>query len=131
MALSPGSLEKLATCDPRLQALVQAVEKDWDLTVLCGTRNQADQEAAFAAGATKVHFPNGRHNKNPSMAVDMTPFPINFDDKERLVLFAGLVIGHAKAMGLNIRWGGNWKQDWDMRDNSFNDLDHFEIKSED
>ena len=36
--------------------------------------------------------------------------------------------GLGKAMGVNIRWGGDWDSDGDINDNKFDDLVHVEIK---
>ena len=32
-----------------------------------------------------------------------------------------------KAMGINLRWGGDWDRDTEVRDNDFDDLVHFKI----
>ena len=127
-AFGTASMAKLQTCDQRLQKLFLEVVKHWDCTVTCGFRNQADQEAAFAAGNTKLHWPDGNHNKNPSYAVDVAPYPVDYNDINRIRVFAGFVLGVASQMGLNIRWGGDWNQDTQVKDNTFNDLVHFEIK---
>ncbi len=61
---------------------------------------------------------------------DVTPYPIVWDDRERQTLFAGYVLATAKAMGIDLRWGGDWNRDTEVRDNSFDDLVHFEIVGE-
>lgn len=127
-AFGVASTQRLATCDVRLQKLFNEVVKHFDCTVTCGYRNQADQEAAFAAGNTKLHWPNGNHNHMPSTAVDVYPFPVQMDDTARIRVFAGFVLGVAAMMGLKIRWGGDWNQDTQVKDNTFNDLVHFEIQ---
>ena len=30
-------------------------------------------------------------------------------------------------MGIDLRWGGDWDRDTEVRDNTFDDLVHFEI----
>ena len=63
--------------------------------------------------------------------MDITPYPVNWEDRERQTLFAGFVIGLAKHMGVNLRWGGDWEQDFEVMDNRFDDFPHFELdKSE-
>ena len=47
---------------------------------------------------------------------------------DRFHYFSGYVLGIASQMGLNIRWGGDWDQDTQTKDNKFDDLVHFEIK---
>ena len=62
------------------------------------------------------------------MAVDVAPYPIDWEDRDRFHYFGGYVLGIAKSLGLNIRWGGDWDQDTQTKDNKFDDLVHFEIK---
>jgi peptidoglycan L-alanyl-D-glutamate endopeptidase CwlK len=136
---SAASREQLATCDPRLQRLFNEVIKHYDCKVLEGHRGQAAQEAAFRAGNSKLHYPFGNHNKLPSMAADVAPWPVQWPDESGLTvkqatnrllrfhLFAGFVKGVASQQGLKIRWGGDWDSDWDLLDQTFNDLPHFEI----
>jgi peptidoglycan L-alanyl-D-glutamate endopeptidase CwlK len=127
-AFGKKSLANLQTCDPRLQKLFLEIVKNFDCTVTCGYRNQADQEAAFAEGNSKLHYPDGNHNKNPSMAVDVYPFPIDMADIKRFYYFAGFVLGVATQMGLKVRYGGDWAQTTQVKNNTFNDLVHWEIQ---
>ena len=93
-----------------------------------GHRDEERQNKLYEEGKTKVYWPNGRHNAKPSKAADVVPYPIDWDDRERFHLFAGFVIGIAKSMGVTLRWGGDWDQDWTVMDNKFDDFPHFEIK---
>ena len=51
----------------------------------------------------------------------MVPYPIDWDDRDRFHYFGGYVLGVAKQMGLNIRWGGDWNQDTQSKDIKFDD----------
>ena len=82
----------------------------------------------YDEGKTKVKYPNGRHNDNPSRAVDIAPYPIDWADRERFHLFAGFVLGIARSMGIKLRWGGDWNMNFEVDDNKFDDFPHFEIK---
>ena len=104
------SRERLATCDKDLQMVFNEVIKYVDCSVLCGTRGKEEQNKAFEEGRSKVKYPNGRHNASPSYAVDVTPYPIDWEDRERQTLFAGFVLGIANQMGITLRWGGDWKK---------------------
>jgi peptidoglycan L-alanyl-D-glutamate endopeptidase CwlK len=119
---------QLHTCDERLQKLFNKVVKDFDCTVIEGHRGKERQNAAYDRGNSKIRYPRGKHNKTPSIAVDVIPYPIDWKDRDRMHYFAGYVLGIAKTMGLNIRWGGDWDQDTKTKDNKFDDLVHFEIK---
>ena len=122
------SKERLATCDEKLQVLFKEVIKYVDCSILEGHRGEDRQNALYEEGKTKVLYPRGRHNASPSRAVDVVPYPIDWEDRERMTLFAGFVLGIASQMGLNIRWGGDWDQDFEVQDNKFDDFPHFELK---
>ena len=125
---STKSKRKLYTCDERLVELFEEVLEGFDCTVLEGLRGQKAQDEAYNRGNSKVKFPNGKHNKSPSNAVDVAPYPIDWDDRDRFHYFGGYVLGVARQMGLKIRWGGDWDMDTKTKDNKFDDLVHFEIK---
>ena len=122
------SKERLATCDSRLQKVFNEVIKHVDCSVLEGHRGEERQNALFEDGKTQVKFPKGRHNSSPSNAVDVTPYPVDWEDRERQTLFAGFVLGVAKLMGITLRWGGDWDMDFHVMDNRFDDFPHFEIR---
>ena len=122
------SKERLASCDPMLQKLFNEVIKHVDCSVLEGHRSKERQNKLYDEGKTKVRYPNGRHNADPSLAVDVTPYPVDWEDRERQTLFAGFVLGIARGLGIRIRWGGDWDMDFDVQDNKFDDFPHFEIK---
>jgi peptidoglycan L-alanyl-D-glutamate endopeptidase CwlK len=124
---SATSLRRLGTCDPRLVDIFMDVADHIDTTIICGHRSQEDQDAAFRAGKSKVEWPEGKHNSKPSQAVDAAPYPIDWQDRERATLFAGFVMGLAASHGIILRWGGDWDRDWQVSDNSFDDLWHFEL----
>lgn len=121
------SVERLATCDPRLQELFNEVIKHFDCTIACGIRSKEDQNKAVAEGKSKTPYPQSKHNSNPSKAVDVYPYPVDFNDVNRMRFFAGIVLGIATQKGIKVRWGGDWNQNTQLKDNSFNDLPHFEL----
>lgn len=126
-AFGKSSQDKLATCDPRLQKVFNEVIKYFDCTVIEGHRGEEAQNKAFAEGKSKLKYPQGKHNKIPSLAADVLPYPIDWNDTNRMRYFAGFVVGIAATMGIKLRWGGDWNQNTELKDNSFNDLPHFEI----
>jgi hypothetical protein len=125
---SKRSKERLASCDERLQEVFNEVIKHVDCSVLEGHRSKERQNKLYDEGRTKVKYPNGRHNISPSKAVDVTPYPVDWEDRERQTLFAGFVIGIARGMGYRLRWGGDWDMDFKVMDNRFDDFPHFEIR---
>jgi len=122
------SINRLKTCDAQLQELFYQVVKHFDCSILEGHRGEERQTKAYNDGKSKVQYPDGKHNQYPSVAVDVAPYPIDWSDRDRFHYFGGFVLGVAKEMGMNIRWGGDWNQDTHTKDNKFDDLVHFEIK---
>jgi len=125
---SKRSLSRLEECHPDLQKLFKEVLKVCDHTILCGHRNEADQNEAFNNGNSKLQWPKSKHNKKPSLAVDAIKYPINWTDYKSQFFFGGIVIGIASTMGIKIRWGSDWDKDNDFSDNPFNDAAHFELE---
>jgi peptidoglycan L-alanyl-D-glutamate endopeptidase CwlK len=126
-SFSKRSSNNLDSCDWDLQRLFRRVVKKFDCTVIVGHRTEEAQDEAFRTGHSKKEWPDSKHNTHPSIAVDVAPYPIDWNDRERFSLFAGYVLGVASEMGINIRWGGDWDRDTQVKDNTFDDLVHFEI----
>lgn len=125
---SNRSKHMLGSCDPRIQDLFNDVIEVYDCKVLEGHRIREHQDHLYQIGMSRVQFPNSLHNSYPSMAVDVAPYPIDWNDRERFVAFGSFVRGIAHAKKLSIRWGGDWDQDFDLKDQIFMDLVHFEIR---
>lgn len=115
------SLVNLSTAHPALQKIFHEVIKHRDCTVLCGHRGKNEQDAAFLSGNSQAQWGESPHNKYPSMAVDVMPYPINWDDLKGIHEFAGFVQGVASQMGINMKWGGRFK--------SFFDGPHYELEN--
>jgi peptidoglycan L-alanyl-D-glutamate endopeptidase CwlK len=122
------SRERLNTCNEDLIVLFKEVVKYFDCSVLEGHRGEKLQNKYFKEGNSKLKYPEGRHNKKPSNAVDVVPYPVDWNDREGMTYFAGFVKGIASQMGIPIRWGGDWNGNNNLKDNNFDDLPHFEIK---
>jgi len=128
------STRRLLECERRLQKLFNAVIKYYDCTVLTGHRGQIEQDKHFEAGTSKVKWPDGKHNKRPSEAIDIAPWPIpenwgenHWKDMVHFYEFAAIVRYEANRLGIKIRWGGDWDGDGDYKDQTFDDLIHFEL----
>jgi hypothetical protein len=121
------STRNLASADSRLQELFNEVVKRWDCSVLCGERDRASQDGFFYSGKSKVRYPNSKHNSSPSQAVDVAPYPIDWNDLGRFYMFAGYVMRVAQELGIPVRYGGDWDGDKRTSDQTFNDLPHWEL----
>jgi len=126
--LSERSLAVLESVDERLQRVTRRVAETFPCIVLEGHRNQALQDRYYQLGTSKVTWPNSKHNRLPSLAIDLVPEPIDWNDRERFHFFAGFVLAIARELGVDLVWGGDWDSDRSVRDNSFDDLGHFELR---
>ena len=124
---SERSAGRLKECDTRLQRVFERVVETIDCTIITGHRDEAEQNEMFRTGKSQIQWPASKHNSLPSQAVDAAPYPIDWKDRERATLFAGFVMGIAAQMGIKLRWGGDWNRDWQVNDNNFDDLWHFEL----
>jgi peptidoglycan L-alanyl-D-glutamate endopeptidase CwlK len=130
---SQQSFSILATCHIELQTLFYEVIKNFDCKIIEGYRNQADQDQAFYSGESTLKWPNGKHNCQPSIAVDVAPYPIDWKNTKRFYYFGGIVIGIAQRlrdegkMIHRIRWGGDWNGDSNLDDQKLVDLVHYEL----
>lgn len=127
------SLKELATLHPDLQKICNVLITMVDFTITDGHRGEKEQNEAVAKGFSKVKFPNSKHNKTPSLACDLAPYPIDYKNPKRFIYLAGAFMAVAamlKAQGeitSNVRYGGDWNRNADPNDESFIDLPHFEI----
>lgn len=126
---SKESRSRRDECHPDLQRLADEVLRHWDCAITCGHRGQAEQEKAFRTGNSRSRWPDGKHNKIPSLAIDMVPLVHGEQNWSTKVcrVFGGFVMGVAASLGISIRYGGDWDGDRDPNDQTLNDLVHFEL----
>jgi len=151
----PKSNGVLDSITPLLQTLMNKVVKHYDITLLEGHRAEEPQNELFSGGASKVKWPDSRHNTNPSMAVDVCPYPIpkEWGDlgwltgkardkawKERVKFYQMVSVIQfcweqmlveeetaAHARKYQLRFGADWDGDGDYSDQAFDDLVHVEL----
>ena len=123
-----ASRQRLDTCHPDLIQVCELAIKNYDFTVLEGFRSNARQDELFRQGKSKLTAGKSKHNTNPCRAVDVAPYPIDWDDLRRFYLLAGFMFQAAATLGVKLRWGGDWDGDWEHTDQTFHDLPHFELR---
>ena len=108
------------------------IKKNWE-DLLGRIENQFKgerQEKLLKQGATKVKYSKHMEGK----AVDLAPYPIDWNARDDFHYLGGFVLGIAASKGINVRWGGDWSDSSlsqgrrTTKDNNFDDLVHFEIK---
>lgn len=133
------SQDNLDTCHPDFQRLFAEVVRWFDCSVLYGFRDEKLQNKLFnkVPKVTKVKWPDSTHNTVPSNGIDVVPYPIRWPDKRNrpetfakdlgsFYMFDGYVLATAKQMGIEIISGSDWDRDFDLLDQSFDDLAHFQ-----
>ena len=118
------SKERLKGVDAKLVNVANELIKLMDVTVIEGLRSQERQNELVAQGKSKTKF--GKHVDGK--ALDLAPYPIDWEDRERFHYMGGLIRGIGHSLSVKIRWGGDWDSDGEIKDNSFDDLVHIEIK---
>ena len=126
---SETSRGRLYTCDRRIITICEHAIQFIDFTVVCGHRNDAEQDALYAQGRTApgriITYKSGGesiHNTDPSRALDFAPYPIDWSNIVRFGEVAGIMKYIAWQNGLDLQWGGDWP--------NFKDYPHIQIAAE-
>ena len=148
--LSQRSLDRLVGVDERLQRVVKrAIElSKQDFMVLEGVRTRQQCMTNYGKGRTiaqcvakgvPAQYANPRAAKvtwlnNPfaskhcdGKAVDLVPYPVDWDDLKKFDVIAQAMLQSAKELGVPVRWGADWDGDGKPRERGESDSPHFEI----
>lgn len=130
----------LSQCDAKLRELFQRVDEIVPVEILPSTIRTLEQQKAFVAAGTSKTM-NSKHLITPehsfSRAVDAGPYPHRWPqegskdfwkDWGRLYYFAGVVVTVAQELGIDIRYGGDWNGNFELKDENFFDGVHFELR---
>lgn len=120
---SDRSQNNLNTCHPNLIELMETSleSSPLDFSIICGYRNKTDQDKAYEEGKSFVKYPHGKHNKIPSRAVDIVPYPVDWEDIERFIELSKHIKKVARNLDISIWYGGDWK--------TLKDYPHYELLS--
>lgn len=126
------SLNRRETLHKNLQNIVDLAIEIFDFTIVCGHRGKEAQNKAYEKGKSEKQWPNSKHNKSPSMAVDLAPYDsdrreIDWMNTDKFILLAGVIIGIGHSLGIEIRWGGSWRGLTNIG-SGLKDYGHFELK---
>jgi len=127
-AFGKQSIARLETCDAKLQRLANELVKHQDCTILCGYRSPEEQQKLLDSGVSRVGPGQSKHNTLPSKAMDISPYPIDWNDRERWLMWCGFIKGVAAVMGIKIRMGADWDMDGYTSDQKFHDMPHIELE---
>lgn len=122
MHLSDRDIRLLQSADRRLEQLFQVVAamSPIDFMILETTRSRAAQQRAYDTGHSHALPGQSAHDFLPSLAVDVAPLPINWNNLDAFRQLSVRVLQCASTLNIPITWGGTWH----MRD-----MPHYEISS--
>lgn len=116
---SERSLKNLSQAHPNLVKIANELIKEMDVIVICGHRGEKEQNDAVKRKASKLKWPKSKHNKMPSLAIDVVPAPVDWDNIAKFKEMCLKVEEIAKRLEIPITLG---------RDFSFKDWPHIELK---
>lgn len=131
---SASSLEKLKTCHPDIQKIFNVAIEFFDITIIEGARTSEQQAEYKRTGKSQTL--NSLHLKQEdgySHAIDATLYPINWNDKERFIMFAGYILGLADCLYQKgeithrLVSGIDWDKDFYIKEHNFFDGPHFQL----
>lgn len=129
-----SSTRRLGTCHPDLQIIMNhAIARGPDFSILCGHRSEEEQNKAYRQKRSQLKWPLSKHNSHPSKAIDIAPYPIDWNDWNRFRILAGYILAIADTLYSleliehRLTWGGDWDRDYQESDERFRDLPHFEL----
>lgn len=141
--LSKISQQRLETCDPKLQQIINEVIKKIDITVINGHRTIAEQQTLFAQGRKLVNgrwikvgktvtdkdgtYNKSMHNYYPSKAIDIALYPVNWKDIDGFIHLKNIVFEEAKKLNIPLVWGADWDGDGNIAEHKLQDYPHFEL----
>lgn len=148
--LSKLSLSRLEGVHPDLVKVVKrAIEiTSQDFMVVEGVRSKTQCYINYGKGRTAVQctvkgvpalyaqpklakvtwLNNPLSSKHVSgKAVDLVPYPVNWNDLSKFDLVAKAMFTAGKELGVEIRWGADWDNDGNYREKGEYDSPHFEL----
>ena len=122
------SQNHLINLDHRLRLICVEAIKIFDFSIIDSYRDKQTQSVYYATGKSKLMWPHSRHNTYPSHAMDIVPYPVDFNDWQRFHYMAGIIEAISRSHNIDLVWGGDWNDNQVFADEKWRDLAHFEIK---
>lgn len=130
---SKPSKRRIETLHPNLQHIMNTAIKtspiDFGIPKYGGKRTDDEQYELFQQGLSQLDGIKKKSKHQSGRAVDVYAYvggKASWDEKH-LYMLAGHLIGVARSLGYDLRWGGDWDGDRDFEDQTFIDLPHFEL----
>ena len=117
------SLTNLKGVNTKLVNVLNQTIKYFDFSVIEGLRDIETQKEYVEKGVSETL--KSKHLEG--RAVDIAPYPIDYDNIKRFIYLGGYILGVASELGVNLRWGMDWDMDTYVKDTKFIDAGHFEM----
>ena len=117
------SLANLKGVNTKLVNVLNQTIKHFDFSVIEGLRSLETQKEYIDKGVSKTM--DSKHLVG--RAVDIAPYPVDYDNIKRFIYLGGIVLGIASQLGVKLRWGMDWDMDTYVKDTKFIDAGHFEM----
>jgi peptidoglycan LD-endopeptidase CwlK len=157
ITLGARSKARADTCKPKLRDVIYEAARtappELDFTVLEGVRSRENMMVNYGKGRTAAqvvakgipaHYAKPNERKvtwlnNPfasahaadkdglSKAVDLAPWPIDWNNSKRFTALAEHVLATAERLGIKLRWGRDWDMDGKYEEKGETDGPHFEL----
>jgi peptidoglycan L-alanyl-D-glutamate endopeptidase CwlK len=101
-----------------------------DFAVLEGLRTPERQAELYAQGRTAPGPVVTWTMDSPHLhgrAVDLVPYPVDWNDLSKFDAIAKAMITAADEVGVKLRWGADWDMDGKPREKGESDSPHFEL----
>jgi len=122
------SKQRLKGVDAKLVNVLNELIKIMDVTIIEGVRSKEKQQEYFKNGKSKIDGVTKKGMHQLGKAVDLAPYPVDWKNTKRFYYMGGMLRGIAKQLNIKVRWGGDWDSDGKIKDQTFNDLVHIEIR---
>lgn len=131
---SKASSDKLKTCHPDLQKILNFAIQHMDITIIEGLRTVEAQKENVRTGKSQTM--NSKHLKQSdgySHAVDAALYPIDWKERDRFVYLQAYLKGIADMMyekgeiTHKLRLGIDWDGDQNIKEHSLFDGPHVEL----
>ena len=137
-SLSQRSISNLRGVHPDLVAVVERAIQitEQDFIVIEGVRTQERQDELWAQGRTKPGAivtwtkdasSHGIGKDGYGHAVDICPFPVDWNDLSKFDAIYVAMLAAAQELGVRLRYGGDWDMDGKLRERGETDSPHFEL----
>ena len=116
---SKKSIGYLNNAHPNLRCVANEAIKHFDFMVVESFRGKTAQETAYAKGNSRAKFGQSPHNYSPALAIDIVPYPVDWNDLKRFDEMGAVFLKAAETCGVKVTWGKNFS--------TLKDYPHFEL----